>query len=344
MSMVPSETYFDGDPDGERADKVVSGFIVSVMMFALATGFVAVAFFAFQQMRGGVSVSAASEVLSRVANGPAAAEEMAPAENSASNPELAPPPAEQAASAEIAASDTPATDATPVPTIKPVRTRPPTVTFDSSIFGDTEQSAVAAPAPADEAPPEQLAQTAPSAALPIEIPAPRTASESGEMVPADDAVPVETPQPAPPVRTTPDETVIAAAEAEPSTPTASEETEVVAPALPDPPVAAPPEETQAPSAVSPATEAAPVDALSGTHLVQVGSFRSEDEATADWRRIERRFPGLLAGKARHVAFADLGERGIFYRLRIGPFASGEDARAHCQSLKDGGQDCLAVRQ
>lgn len=330
MSMVPSEVYFDGGPDGERADRVVSGFIVSVMMFALASGFVVVAYFAFQQMRGGVSVSAASDVLSRVSSGPAIAEEPAPAGASAINSVPAPAPTERVASAEIGARETPASDSAPVPTIKPVRTRPPTVTFDPSMFDDSVPPVVAAPA--DEAPPAQ----------------PTALEESKEVVSGENATTVETPQLASPVKTPLEETITAAAESEPDPSPVLEETEAVASVVPGPPVVAPLEETEAPPAVSPAVppvgDVGPVDALSGTHLVQVGSFRSEAEAIADWRRIERRFPGLLAGKARHVASADLGERGVFYRLRIGPFASVDDARAHCQSLKDGGQDCLAVRQ
>ncbi len=95
---------------------------------------------------------------------------------------------------------------------------------------------------------------------------------------------------------------------------------------------------------TPAKDApAPIDALSGSHVVQVGSFRTVDEAVADWKRIEGGFAALLSDKARQIERADLGDRGVFHRLRIGPFSSADDARTHCQALKEGGQDCLVVR-
>lgn len=316
MSMVPSEAYFDGDPEGERADQVVSGFIVSVMMFALATGFAVVAFFALQQMRGGAAVATASEVLSRVARAPTIAEEPSSMETGAISAESSPAPIAQIASDDDGASNSDAGDVagagpSPVPTIKPTRTRPPTVTFDSSILDDPGPPAIAASSDAPASAP-----IAPSVAAPVEN------AVANEIAPAE-----ETPAPAPSARPEP----------------TRQETAPAEPALPDPPVLAQTQEAQTPPAVATAPDAAP-DALSGAYLVQVGSFRSSDEAAADWRRIERRFSTLLAGKTRHVATADLGDRGVFYRLRIGPFGSVEDARAHCQALKAGGQDCLAVRQ
>ena len=48
----------------------------------------------------------------------------------------------------------------------------------------------------------------------------------------------------------------------------------------------------------------------------------------------------VAGKSSDIERADLGERGIFYRLRIGPFASADEARTYCEGLKTRGQDCL----
>ena len=346
MSMVPSEAYFDGDPDGARADQVVSGLIVSVMMFALATGFAVVAFFAFQQMRGGVSVAAASEVLSRVANGPASVEDAPSSEPLAINPDRQPPPTERNASNDPGVEDTAAASLSPapterlVPTVKPPRTRAPTVTFDSSILDDVDPPAEAT---SIEAPSAQQSPPAPSL---IDRPT------SDEIAPAEETIPLESSAPeSPPQQSAPVERAIAEADPPPAQQQDAPAEQVAEPEAPpaasagaDPPVVAQPEETQLSPVQSPNADAGPVDALAGTHLVQVGSFRSEDEAEADWRRIERRFPALLVGKARHVAAADLGERGVFYRLRIGPFASVKDARTHCQALKDGGQDCLAVRQ
>ena len=97
--------------------------------------------------------------------------------------------------------------------------------------------------------------------------------------------------------------------------------------------------------VSTASTAAPApvgagDPLSGSHVVQVGAFRSENEADVYWTRMEGKVGSYLDGKAKHVERADLGDRGVYYRLRIGPFATSGDASAYCSGLKERGQDCL----
>ena len=95
--------------------------------------------------------------------------------------------------------------------------------------------------------------------------------------------------------------------------------------------APPPAETPAPSGA---------DALSGSHLVQVGAFRSEDEASGMWNRMTSKFGDYLGGKASDIELADLGEKGVYYRLRVGPFASSDAAKTYCEGLKSRGQDCL----
>ena len=82
------------------------------------------------------------------------------------------------------------------------------------------------------------------------------------------------------------------------------------------------------------------DALSGSHVVQVGAFRSDAEAMAQWSRLQSRLGDYLNGKTQHVERADLGERGVYHRLRIGPFGSSNDANTYCAGLKERGQDCL----
>ena len=98
------------------------------------------------------------------------------------------------------------------------------------------------------------------------------------------------------------------------------------------------------SVTSPAeTTASSGNALSGTHVVQVGAFRSNEEAVAQWNRMAGRLGDYLDGKARDVERADLGDRGVYYRLRIGPFGSSDAASAYCAGLKERGQDCLPKR-
>lgn len=90
-------------------------------------------------------------------------------------------------------------------------------------------------------------------------------------------------------------------------------------------------------AAAPATAS---DARSGTHVVQIGAFRSAAEAQAQWNRLQGRLGDFLAGKSDDIERADLGDRGIYHRLRIGPFSSYDSATAFCADLKTRGQDCL----
>ena len=83
-----------------------------------------------------------------------------------------------------------------------------------------------------------------------------------------------------------------------------------------------------------------VNAGSGSHVVQVGAFRSNDEAMAQWGRMQTKMGDFLLGKGPDVETADLGDRGVYYRLRVGPFSSSDDAKTYCAGLKERGQDCL----
>ena len=82
------------------------------------------------------------------------------------------------------------------------------------------------------------------------------------------------------------------------------------------------------------------DARAGTHVVQVGAFRSDEEAMAQWARLQGKLGDYLAGKGPDIERADLGDRGVYHRLRIGPFSSADEAKTYCAGLKDLGQDCL----
>lgn len=82
------------------------------------------------------------------------------------------------------------------------------------------------------------------------------------------------------------------------------------------------------------------DALSGSHVVQIGAFRSQGEADGQWAKLQDKLGAFLDGKSRDVEVADLGAKGTYYRLRVGPFASASEAKTYCASLKERGTDCL----
>jgi hypothetical protein len=96
----------------------------------------------------------------------------------------------------------------------------------------------------------------------------------------------------------------------------------------------------APLPTSGATEA---PAAGSGYAVQVSSQRSEAEAQAAYRALQAKYPQQLA--SHHVFFrrADLGDKGVYYRALVGPFASSEQASAFCSSLKAAGGSCFTQK-
>jgi hypothetical protein len=80
----------------------------------------------------------------------------------------------------------------------------------------------------------------------------------------------------------------------------------------------------------------------GAFLVQVSSQRSEDSALTTFRDLQARYPAILGSYQAVIQRADLGERGVYYRVRVGPF-SGNDAERLCGDLKSAGGDCILAR-
>lgn len=85
----------------------------------------------------------------------------------------------------------------------------------------------------------------------------------------------------------------------------------------------------------------PVAPSAGPAL-QLASFKSQKTAAAEWQRIRASFPQLLAGQELNLQRIDLGERGIFYRVRTGPFTDLASAKAACTHMRDQKQDCLVI--
>ncbi|MEM8615598.1 MAG: SPOR domain-containing protein [Pseudomonadota bacterium] len=82
--------------------------------------------------------------------------------------------------------------------------------------------------------------------------------------------------------------------------------------------------------------------ISGPFLVQLLAARSEPAVEAEWRKIKAAHPRLYAGAALKIQRADLGARGIFYRLRLGQFTSRDRAQAFCAGVKSTGRDCIVI--
>jgi cell division septation protein DedD len=97
-------------------------------------------------------------------------------------------------------------------------------------------------------------------------------------------------------------------------------------------------------AAKPAPAAAPAPApakLKGVEL-QIGSYKSETEARQSWNAFKSAHASA-AGYQADVRAADLGARGRWYRLRMGPFADKDSAMEVCGKLKADGASCLLAR-
>ncbi|MEK9673492.1 MAG: SHOCT domain-containing protein [Rhodospirillaceae bacterium] len=74
----------------------------------------------------------------------------------------------------------------------------------------------------------------------------------------------------------------------------------------------------------------------GVHLA---SYRSEKQAEAGWKTIQRRHQSALKDLEHEVAKVDLGKKGTYYRLKAGPLKSEGDAKKLCGDLKKRRQFC-----
>ncbi len=81
----------------------------------------------------------------------------------------------------------------------------------------------------------------------------------------------------------------------------------------------------------------------GNYYVQLASVKSDDVARKEWARLQRAHPDLLGDLELSVQSADLGDRGIFFRIRTGPFPNRATAQDMCWQIKAAKLVCLVVR-
>jgi hypothetical protein len=111
---------------------------------------------------------------------------------------------------------------------------------------------------------------------------------------------------------------------------------------------APPAQSQQPAGKPPAKAASlPVAAAkpaaaqqTGGARIQLASVRSEEAARQEWDRIKRANPDLLGNISATSVRADLGEKGVYYRLQTAPVT---DAERVCGELKRRNIGCIIAR-
>jgi hypothetical protein len=76
--------------------------------------------------------------------------------------------------------------------------------------------------------------------------------------------------------------------------------------------------------------------------VQLVSHREPERAWDNWDALQKKHQTLLKNAAAAVIRADLGDRGIYYRLRVHKLDSKSRARDLCRSLKRRGTNCFVA--
>ena len=92
--------------------------------------------------------------------------------------------------------------------------------------------------------------------------------------------------------------------------------------------------------VEPITEEYIPKKSTGGYFVQLSAERGRSAAQRRFNILQRDHPDLLSDRSPVIKRANLGERGIFYRLNVGPFPNKGAAKNLCATLKRKGTDCL----
>jgi cell division protein FtsN len=76
--------------------------------------------------------------------------------------------------------------------------------------------------------------------------------------------------------------------------------------------------------------------------LQIGAYESPEIANGAWTTFRSRHANVAARLAQDVQKADLGAKGTWYRLRVGPFADKAAAIAACEQLRSEGGTCFVT--
>ncbi|MEQ1715667.1 MAG: SPOR domain-containing protein [Hyphomicrobium sp.] len=83
-------------------------------------------------------------------------------------------------------------------------------------------------------------------------------------------------------------------------------------------------------------------AKGGKYKLHIAAVRSRAEADALAQKLTQQYGGAFASRAPAVDEAVIGSMGTFYRVRVGSYATADEPRGLCNTLRNGGYDCLVV--
>lgn len=97
-------------------------------------------------------------------------------------------------------------------------------------------------------------------------------------------------------------------------------------------------------AARPETAAARPEDFPKGFYIQLASLKSRNRASEAWAELQKELPDLLGGLALSLQSADLGDRGIYFRVRVGPLPNLATAEDLCWQIKAEKRDCVVVRR
>ena len=77
----------------------------------------------------------------------------------------------------------------------------------------------------------------------------------------------------------------------------------------------------------------------GRFVLQLASYLSYDDADNAWKKLQSATPSRYQDIEKIIERADLGRRGVFYRLRVGAFDTMQAAEDYCDALERQRSDC-----
>lgn len=83
--------------------------------------------------------------------------------------------------------------------------------------------------------------------------------------------------------------------------------------------------------------------IGGDWRIQLMSSPNKAAVEKSWQNLVKKYP-LLKDQPHEISAADLGKKGVFYRLRAGSFASKDAATAFCSKLKAAGGSCFTAKK
>lgn len=81
----------------------------------------------------------------------------------------------------------------------------------------------------------------------------------------------------------------------------------------------------------------------GKAQIQLGAYGSQAEAQQNWAKIRGAHSDVIGSMSPQIVRADLGAKGVYYRLRVAGFGSVAAAKQTCATLSGRGQGCFLVQ-